>query len=364
MGRWTTQNKRDAVDAAVLASLQEKVKAARSESEKYGVLKDLAQNKTPEVKTLLLESFRSLPPSSITTSPTEDAFKAKIFELTLPMLDQSERRVFVLETLDAEISNMRFAQSKNCGNMYPVALWRNIITAVDAEDNFSAYYDKFLSMAQDMTLPQQFRVDTLAKSEQYKARNTPEAKIIRDILMRLNAKPESFVPWEYFNDPVKRKAYCLEGASYANMLKRSSEWRRAGNEVKYESDLKLLKKFRLNAIEQILLLLKKNDVNTERRDALAEVAGDIFASLLNLTDAEKVQAEAFEANLRAYINAMEDKGAFCHRFYAIQGLSRYYDNVGRKWDPPPKSGWAPTDKHFASSTTVTNQQQAAQPEKR
>ena len=336
---------KDTLDAARVAAMQEKVQAMKLESEKYAALKGFAETKTPEAKAVLLDAFKSLPPSYGTTDPNSDGFKARVFELILPVLKPSEKRKFILQTLDAEIASMRYSQSRHFGNMYPVVLWRKIITAVEADGDFSVYNEKFSSMARDMTLPEQFREDTLAKCEQYKARNTPEAKIIANIIRKLNPKPESFVPWEYYNDPEKRRAYCLEGVSYANMLKRSSEWRMAGQEVKYEADLKRLRTFGLKAVEQILPLLEKEDVSTERRDALAEVASELFSRLQDVPESEQGQADVLVEKLRAYINKMEDKGAFCHRYYTMQGLSVYYRNIGKERAPPPKSGWAPKAMH-------------------
>lgn len=352
-GESTTVMERDTGSASVYASILEKLEVAKSEHIKYGLIKELANSNTVETKSILVKYFLSLPPSPVTTNPSSDTFKARIFELILPLLEQSEKRKFIMNTLDGEISNMRDAQNKHFGNMYPVALWNNIKVAIESDEDFSIYNDKFSSMAHDNTLPNQFRVDALVKSEQYKSSADTENKIINDILTRLNAKPESYVPWEFYNDPEKRIAYC-KGSSYANMLMRSSMWRMAGNEVKYESDLKRLKKFGIKAIEVIIDLLANEDLNKDFRNALAEVAGEIFASLGHLSDPERIQAEALEEKLRAYINTMQDKGAFCRRYYAIQGLSAYYrmnDIKGRK---PFESGMTPNGEICESSSDTTN----------
>ncbi len=331
-----------------------KVNGIESETEKYEMLATLACGNTPEVKSALVAYFMTLPPSPVTTNPYSDSFKAKVFKLVLPLLDQTERKAFILVTIDIEAANMREAKKLNWGNMYPVALWREIVIAIDKDNDFSVYFYKLSTFSNDLTLPDQFREDAMAKCAEYASRDKKDVENIRDILRKLEPQPESFIPWEDYNDPVKRKEYYKTSNIGARDLTR--KWRQEGKEVKFEADLKRLIKFGLNAVEQIVAMLDDEKLSKERRDELAEIAAKCFSRLRDLSSMDQKRSDLLADKLQKYIDTMEDKGAFCHREYTIQGLSIYYRNLGREWNPRPESGWAPTDKHFRSSVNVTNRQ--------
>jgi hypothetical protein len=317
-----------------------------SEARKYELLKPFINNNTPDAKVALMSYFKSIPPSPVTTNPNSDAFKSKVFELILSVLGQAERIGFVLDTIDEETRNMRNAKEINYANMYPVKLWANIIATIDKEVDFTPYSEKLSSIALDSTLPDQFRTDAMTRCKQYESRSKDEIENIREILQDLDPQPEWVVPWEDFNDPVKRKKFYAENINSYNP---SASWIRAGKEVKYDSDFERLKKFGLKAIEQILTMLEDESLKKERRDALAKVAANIFAGLQNLSMNEKRHAGALEKRFVEYIQKMEDKGAFSYRFYAIQGLACYYNKTGRTKDFPLKYDSTSNDNLFLSS---------------
>jgi len=164
-----------------------------------------------------------------------------------------------------------------------------------------------------------------------------ETQKLQYVLENIPYMPEKAIPWEHYNDKEKYNAYC-DSEEYMLQRKRIRDWRDAGQEVIFEGNLAFLLSQGLKSLSLIVSMLEREDVSTERRNGLAEVASYIFARLRNLSSQERELADQLASKLEKYVDQMPDKGYFSKRYYAIQKLRIYYDHMGIKEGYPFKDG--------------------------
>jgi len=130
-------------DQSRVGLLQEKLQLETFPSKKLGILKELAAEKNSFAKQVLMDYYKTIPPSASTTNPHSDAFKVGVFEIVLPLLERDERKKFVQSALDDELINLRNAYSQGLANMYPMSLWKNIMSIVDSDDAVRDLKDRY-----------------------------------------------------------------------------------------------------------------------------------------------------------------------------------------------------------------------------
>jgi hypothetical protein len=337
-----------------LVKLKEKLERTTLPSEKLGILKEISSSHDSLEKQAVLEYYRSLPPSELTTNPHSDFFKVEVFEIVLPALDFKERKKFVENVLDNELINMRSAYCNALDNKYPKTLWNKIVSIIESDESTRDLRDRFSSIAKDELLPLQVRSSALAANMRYDLENDKVAKIqkLQDVLDNIPFMPEAVLPWEHYVSKEKRIAYHRDSLIYLAESKRVDEWRKSGKEVIFEGNLEFLQSHGLKSIEIIVSMLERTDLPLEHRDCLAEMAAKILARLRNLSPQEREVVDQLVSKLEKYIDRMADKGAFCRRYYAIQGLRLYYRNTGIKEGYPFKDGQLLKENNAVTGTNV------------
>jgi|GEM_PF-4715151 len=348
----TTREGNTLTDQSRVGLLQEKLQRAKEQDEKLSIVKGIAALNDSPAKQALVDYYKMLPPSVSTTDPNLDFFKVEVFEIVLPLLDLKERKKFVESALDDEVLNMRRASSQPFSNMYPMSLWKKLIAVIEAEGDAKELRDRFSIIAKDESLPSYVRSSALAASMRYelKKNKDTETQKIQDVLEHIPLKPESRLPWEYYDDYEKRRKYDAS-EEYLSIRNKYLIWRDSGQKVVFEGQLEFLRSHGLTSISLIVSMLERMDLPMERRHGLAEVAAEILSGLRNLSPQEREQADHLVRTLEIFIDKMPDKGAFCNRYYAILGLRGYYRNMGIKEGYPFKDGQLSKEKH---SVIVTN----------
>lgn len=333
--------------------LQERLERATLPSEKLGILKEFAASNNSVAKQGLMDYYKTLPPSVSTTDPNSDFFKVEVFAIVLPLLDLKERKKFVESALDNELINLRSAYCNALGNKYPKSLWNKIVSIIDSDEAAGDLRDRFSLIAKDELLPLQVRSSALAANMRYDLEKDKDVEMqkLQDVMEHIPLMPEAVLPWEHYVSKEKRIAYHRDSLIYLAESKRVDEWRKAGQEVIFEGNLEFLLSHGLKSVEIIVSMLERTDLPLERRDSLAAVAAKILARLRNLSPQEREVADQLVGKLEKYIDRMADKGAFCRRYYAIQGLRFYYRNMGVKEGYPFKDGQLHQESH---SVTATN----------
>lgn len=326
-------------DSQQPVNIKERLQRANLPAEKLALLKDVASSNEATGKQALLEYFMSLPPSEISTNPYSDLFKVQVFETVLPLLDLKERKKFVESVLADELSNLRAAYCKALGNKYPKSLWNKIVSVIESDESARDLRDRFSSIAKDDLLPLQVRSSALAANMRYDLEKNKDSEIqmIQNVLEHIPLMPEAMIPWEHYNDKNKYIAYCYSEA-YKSQRNRIKDWRSAGQEVVFEGNLEFLRTHGLKAVEMIVAMLERTDLPLERRNGLAEVAAKILAWTKVLSTQERELVDGLVGKLEKYIDKMPDTGYFGTRYYAIQGLQKYYSNQGIKQGYPFKDG--------------------------
>lgn len=320
-----------------LLDLKERLERATLPSDKLALLKEVSSSNDSRGKQAVMEYFMSLPPSEISTDPHSDFFKVGVFEVVVPLLDFKERKKFVENVLDNELINLRSAYSHAWANMYPMSLWKKIMSIIDSDDAVRDLKGRYALIAKDVSLPLQVRSSALAANMRYDLEKdkSNETQKLQYVLENIPYMPEKAIPWEHYNDKEKYNAYC-DSEEYMLQRKRIRDWRDAGQEVIFEGNLAFLLSQGLKSLSLIVSMLEREDVSTERRNGLAEVASYIFARLRNLSSQERELADQLASKLEKYVDQMPDKGYFSKRYYAIQKLRIYYDHMGIKEGYPFK----------------------------
>ena len=333
-------------DQSKMDLLQDTLQRATGQDEKFSIIKEIASLNNSLARKVLMDYYRTLPPSVSSTNPHSDFFKVGVFEVLLPLLDLDERNKFVESVLEDELINMRRANSQPLANMYPMSLWKKTIAAIEGNKDSR---DRFSTIAKDDSLPMQVRSSALATSMRYdlEMNKDSEAQMIKDILENIPLKPEAWLPWKNYDNYEKRRAYYASD-EYAPYRKRYLAWSESGKRVVFDGQFELLRSHGLKSVALIVSMLDRMDLSLERRHGLAEVAAKILARLKILSSQEREQADYLVRKLEIFIDKMPDKGAFCNRYYAILGLRSYYRNNGIEEGYPFKTGQLPKGSHSLS----------------
>lgn len=312
-----------------LDSLEVRIKQTIRTEDKYAILKEVVAQDIKFGKELLIKYFNSLPPSESSTNPKSDFYKVGVFEIIYPLIDEEEKKLFIQSVLDTELINMHKAHIDGYGNMYPLTLWKKMLTVIEPNESEWNMQERISAIAEDSTLPSQVRVAAKASSlrNDNRVNSDTNEKKIQNILQQIPLKPEHSVPWEHFKDLNKRRSY-YQSQAFMSATKEYTSWRDSGQEIIYKGQLEFLLCQRLKSVEQIVLLLESNALSRERKDGLVVVVAWILARLKTLTSQERYLADQLVGKLENYIDNMDDKGAFCRREKAILSLRGYYRDIG------------------------------------
>ena len=283
-------------------------------------------------KPLLLGYFKRLPVSQASTGAGSDVIKGAAFDAVLPLLKGMERGKFLAEVLEADIKGWREAKRYHASNKYPSIMLRNLLKAFEAEGEMGVAREKLAKLAKDRSLPDEARVLISASVTRMEIGVRQERIVakIREVINNLPIRTSAIIPWESYNDKTKRMAY-YESDAYLKQQARIDKWKATGNLFKYETSENVLRSYGEVAIRELVDVIEHGDVSDEKRDCLAMLAGGLLAriSVEIKAGTKPVGSELPDlANrLALYVDKMDDPGAFSHRHYAVQRLSRFFENA-------------------------------------
>lgn len=310
-------------------SLRDRLNATIDQQGKLQILSMIAALDDPEVVSCLLDYFRQLPPSVLSSDSDEDTVKITFFCTVLPGLKGEARTSFLKGVLNGEMKELIAAEQQGYGNWYPDALWRKTLRLLEQDGLSPDMRIELQSASKNIYLPDTEKALLVAAVARAETGVDPEAihANIRDLILALPIRPVSVVPWEIYSDKAKRIDYG-KTAKRKEELAVFSRWCMSGEIVKYEKSQHLLLSYGLPSIRELVAVIEHGTMSHEKRNCLAMFAGDLLSEMgARIRDGEEslnAELPALANRLARYVDKMDDPGAFSYRYYAEVGLSCFF----------------------------------------
>jgi len=314
---------------AVLAKLRE-LKDAKTLLNKLKVLSAIDALPDPRVAVLLEDYYGAIlqPEWSL---DSVISLRASLLRCIVRRLEKDEREKRLLRAVHEEVDAFREAQRQREAAFRSCELLETAVSLLDKGGVSESGVSRLRQWAADFKLPYSVRPCMkvpVIRFEMAREGVVEPAAISRYAIAHVPLRPRDGIPWDVYNVKARRMAYgeTPQGKAQRDVFIKWRDSERATDTGAYEA---ILASCGVDAVEQIVAVLEKGEVERARRDYLAVVGSDILAGMppANYTDA---RLGRLVPALVAHVDAMDDSGVGCNRNQAIMLLNIFYCKSGVK----------------------------------